>query len=183
MLQALSAKETNKSTLHKFGYGPTDKTGVYQSKHPMLENITVILLNELSDQPYNAYFKFFANKKNAKRTAFKVLLQQPLSSDLFHIIRDLWCQWFKKGGDRMDNYELTPEETAEMDQLWLAKMPVKMRLAGLNTEEVMASFDPQQRLAGLDPQQRLAGLDPKEVLINMDLKKVKKILHELNVQC
>ena len=64
----LSAKTPNEATLKKFAYYPWKKPGVYHSKNTFLEDILLILLNELSDEPHNAWIKCFASKKKEKKS-------------------------------------------------------------------------------------------------------------------
>ena len=44
----ISAKTTKKQTPDRFGYSPTDKAGVYHSRHPLLKSVPLLILNELS---------------------------------------------------------------------------------------------------------------------------------------
>jgi len=59
----ISSKTPRESTLREFAYFPAEKSGVYHSKNTFLENIPLILLNELSNEPHNVWIKCFASKK------------------------------------------------------------------------------------------------------------------------
>ncbi|QTA78289.1 Uncharacterized protein dnl_05100 [Desulfonema limicola] len=56
-----AAKTPRETTLKEFEYFPSEKSGVYHSKNLFLKNIPLILLNELSDKPHNAWIKCFAS--------------------------------------------------------------------------------------------------------------------------
>jgi len=116
----VSAKTTRKATLDRFGYSPTGRAGVYHSRHPLLESVPLLILNELSGEPYNAYIKCFASRIKEKRAAFRTLKGQnigPFSMKLVWLLQGLWKHWFSKGGAPMKQ-ELTPEQVMEMGKMW-----------------------------------------------------------------
>ncbi|MDM8557010.1 hypothetical protein QUF75_19975 [Desulfococcaceae bacterium HSG7] len=148
----ISSKNTRKATLERFDYFPTDKDGVYRSGNPLLQSIPLLMLNDLSDQPHNAYFKCFASRKSQKRAAFKLLNRQHIdrfSMKLYWLIQGLWNKWFSKGGDSMQQEELTPERVMEMGKML--------------GDAYLALLSPEERLAGLKLEDRLAGLSIKEI--------------------
>jgi hypothetical protein len=58
----ICAKTPRRQTLAQFGYEPTQWAGIYQSNKLFLERINLMVLNELSPQPHNVFFKLFANQ-------------------------------------------------------------------------------------------------------------------------
>ncbi len=174
----VSAKTTRKPTLDRFGYSPTDKPGVYQSRHPLLESVPLLSLNELSEEPHNAYLKCFASRIKEKKAAFRTLKDQdtgPFSMKLFWLLQGLWKHWFSKGGEPMKQ-ELTPEQVIEMGKMWgdfyLSNLPPEELLKAVGTEELLKRLGPEERLRGLGPEERLRGLSAEE--IEAYLRKLKK---------
>jgi hypothetical protein len=51
----VSAKTPRKATLHQFGYRQTETPGVYHSVQLLLRRIPLLVLNELRDEPHNAF--------------------------------------------------------------------------------------------------------------------------------
>ncbi len=88
----ISAKTSQAETLSKFGYQPTEQTGVYISQELFLQNIPLLLLNELSNEQHNAFVKLFASRRRAKLAAMESLrvwgLRQ-LKGKLFWLIKGL----------------------------------------------------------------------------------------------
>ena len=151
----VSAKTTVKPTLAKFGYSPTAKGGVYQSRYPLLEAVPLLTLNELSKEPHNAYIKCFASRMQEKRAAFKILEGQndgSFSSQLLWFLQGLLKHWFSKGGAMMQQ-ELTPEQVIEDGKIFgefcLSNLSVEERLKGLKPEDCFKFFKPEERLKGL----------------------------------
>ncbi|TGN99729.1 hypothetical protein PN36_34770 [Candidatus Thiomargarita nelsonii] len=66
----LSAIKPQKSTLKKLGYKSTNLPGIYRSKFQIVRQVILISLNELSNEPYNAFVKCFRDKKNKKRLTY-----------------------------------------------------------------------------------------------------------------
>ncbi len=162
----ISAKTPEKAFLEIFGYVLQDKKGVYHSSNPILRNMPVLLLNELSDEPYNAFIKCFASRMKEKNSAFGTLKKTGIGS--FHvqiqrILQGLWHFWFGMKGEEDMKTELTPEKVAEVGRIWIDAI-----LAGMSAEDIMSKIDiskipPGKRLAGLKPEERLAGLKPEEI--------------------
>ncbi|EDN70526.1 hypothetical protein BGP_3793 [Beggiatoa sp. PS] len=156
----LMAKKTQQETLTRFGYEGTSLQGVYRSHFELARKVVLLSLNELSDEPHNAFIKCFASHKKEKQNAFNTLKRMGLSSftiNLQRFIAGLKSFWFFLKGDNM-KIELTPEMVMEMGKEW-----GDVYLSGMPAEEVLCHFEPQQRLAGLTPAERLAGLKPQEL--------------------
>jgi len=193
----LSAKKPRTETLEKLGYENTELQGVYRSRYEVLNQIVLLSLNELSNQPQNAFIKCFASRLQEKRRAFNTVKRyrwQSMTTQLKWFIAGLWDFWFALKGDDLMNVELTPEEITEMGKMWgqvylsgltieevlnhfetekiMSQFKVEDRLVGLNPEDRLAGLNPEDRLAGLNPEDRLAGLNPIE--IEAYLKKLKQ---------
>jgi len=167
----LISRKTSPKTLTRFGYEGTSIPGVYRSQFELVRKIVLISLNELKDEPHNAFIKCFASYQKEKQKAFSMLKQMDLSSfttQLQWFIVGLKAFWFSsKKGDRM-KIEMTPQMVTEMGKEWgevcLSAMPAKERLAGLTPAEIFAGFTPAERLAGLKPAEILAEFKPTEIL-------------------
>ena len=101
----VSAITPQAETLTQFGYAATDQAGVYRSQETFLRNIPLILLNELSLEQHNAFFKLFASRRKVKLAALETLkgwgLRQ-LQGKLFWLMKGLLNLWFKQGADLME---------------------------------------------------------------------------------
>ncbi|MCP4109525.1 MAG: hypothetical protein GY749_29060 [Desulfobacteraceae bacterium] len=112
----------------------------------MAESIPLLSLNELSDEPHNAFFKFFAGRRKVKQSAFESVKQQGFSSfsrQFRWIVEALLHFWFGLKGDDMD-IELTPEKLVELGKMLegalIPSLSVEERLAGLETEEILSAL-------------------------------------------
>jgi len=173
----LSAKKPHSDTLNNSGYQPTEYPGVYRTQSFLSKRVLLLSLNELSDEPHNAWIKCFASKKKVKEQAvqqLKTLGLISITEEVTWLIGGLKKIWsiFSNGGSKM-KMTFTPEEVTEfgrdLGEVWLARLKPSERLAGLT---------PQERVAGLKPAERLAGLKPAEIEeIENNLKQLKKQVH------
>ena len=166
----LSAKQPQSNRLKQWGYKSTKHRGVYQSQERFLNRIILISLNELADEPHNAWVKCFASHKNEKKKAFARLKQLKsfrMTNFLKGFISGFWQHWFINQGDDM-SIEMTVEQITEMGKFWgntfFSGLTPKERVAGLKPAEVLAEFKPAEVLAEFKPAERVAGLKPAEVL-------------------
>ena len=58
----LSARKPQNSTLKKLGYKSTNLPGVYRSQFRLIRKVVLVSLNELSNEPHNAFIKCFRGK-------------------------------------------------------------------------------------------------------------------------
>ncbi len=141
----MSAKTPCSETLTKFGYEQTVHDGVYRSQNPLLKTIPLISLNELSNEPHNAFVKCFASRKKEKQKAFQLLKEARslMTHQLEWFLSGLWKYWFSKklGEDEMA-VELTPDEVFEMGKMWGSTY-----LSTLKVEDVLPYFKLQDILA------------------------------------
>jgi len=116
------SKTPSQKHLKRTGYKMTGKKGVYKSKHEGWRFITLISLNELSDEKYNAFIKCFASKNKEKKIAFDRLKKIGLTNFtlklqwLFNGLIQLLLTHFK--GDRKMQIDLTPEQVMEIGKFW-----------------------------------------------------------------
>ncbi len=148
----LLAKKPQNSMLKDIGYKNTEYPGVYRSSFRLFKKIILLSLNELSDEPHNAFVKCFASYQQEKEKAFQVLEKyayDSLTTDLKNYINGLKGLWFTlpKGEDM--NLDLTPELITAWGEKW--------------GKSYLAHLKPEERLAGLKPEERLAGLNPEEL--------------------
>jgi len=205
----VSAKTTRKATLDRFGYSQTDKAGVYRSRHPLLESVPLLTLNELSEEPHNAYIKCFASRKQEKRAAFRMLKGSPLSEKLLWFLQGLWKHWFSKGGVFMKQ-ELTPEDVMEMGKMWgdtyLSSLSAEDLVKAVGTEDIVKAVGTEDLvkavgaedfvkavgtedlvkavgteniLKWLKPEDRLRGLRPEERISGLSVKEIEACLRKL----
>jgi hypothetical protein len=180
----LSAKTPAAETLRQFGYKPAEHPGVYRSDNIMLEALPLLVLNELRDEPHNAFVKSFASRYPARKAALETLKGvglQTFPPTVQTMLNLIWRQW-TMNADEME-LEMTPEQIIELSQQWqqmmLASLSPEERLAGLEPEERLAGLEPEERLAGLEPEERLAGLEPEERLAGLAIEEIEAYLRKL----
>jgi len=169
----LSAIKPQTRTRKKWGYHQTKLKGVYYSQDRFLQEIPLISINELSDQPHNAFIKCFATHKNEREKAYKIFEQDSslLNTEAVELyLIGLW-QWFEEG-EKM-NIELTPENVMKLGQkfgkTYLSTLSPETRKAFLSTLPL------EERLAGLKPEERLVGLSRSEIeQLEEQIKKLKQ---------
>jgi len=162
--------QPQKANREQYGYTIHQQPGVYQSDNIAFNHITLISLNELSDELHNAWITCVASKKLKRLQAFNILKSQGfkfISNSFKKFLILLWQRISTIGDDNMAINHLSPKEIEEMTKMWgrdtllsafgeyLADIPAEQRLAGI---------PPEQRLAGIPPEQRLAGVNPSDVL-------------------
>jgi hypothetical protein len=169
----LLAKQPQSETWAKFGYEATAQAGVYGCSHWLLNTIPILSLNELPNEPHNAWVKCFATHRAEKRQAFQLLQQldwQVFTAELEWFVAGLWQYWFNPTtGDDMsqEQLKLTPEQVTEMGKFWWpiyqSKLSVEERLAGLSTEDRLIGLKPEDVLSRFKPEERLRGLSLAEI--------------------
>ena len=167
------SKTPRKTTLEQLGFFETKNKGVYKSNAPLVDRITLITLNELSNEAHNLTWKCFASRKSEIKRAFSGIRENKLGkidTKLEWILDGLW-RVLSMGEDKMKALEideLTPEYLMKAGQEWvdhlLYVLPVEERLKGLK---------PEDRLKGLEPEDRLKGLTSDQ------LKKLKEKLKDI----
>ncbi len=63
----LSAKKPEANILSELGYQATEYPGVYRAQYPIIKNVLLLSLNELSNEPHNLWIKCFASRKKVKK--------------------------------------------------------------------------------------------------------------------
>jgi hypothetical protein len=176
----MSAKTPCDETLTQFGYDKTEHDGVYRSQNILLETIPLISLNELSNEPHNAFVKCFASRKKEKQKAFKLLkgASSLMTHQLEWFLAGLWKHWFSKSGENEMTVELTPEDIAEMGEMWgstyLSTLKVEDVLPYFKPQEILAQFQPKEILSEIDHQQFLKALPLDEIEAYVKQEKMKK---------
>lgn len=157
----VSARTPQRTLLAQFGYVASGLPGVYQSQHQFVSEIDLVVLNELSVEPHNVFFKCFASQKRQRNAAFAVINRLKLwnwSEELWATVSGLQTVFQRLEGDEMKAPVLTPEYLRE-----LGKGMREQIIATLSLEERLAGLAPEDRLAGLAPEERLAGLAPEVI--------------------
>jgi hypothetical protein len=172
----LSAKTPKAKTLRKFGYKPAEQPGVYRSNNIMLEVLPLLVLNELRNEPHNAFVKSFASRYLARKAALETLTGvglQTLPPTVQAVLNLVWRQWTMVKEDEME-LEITPEQIIELGRQWQ-----QMMVASLSPEEVLPYFKPEEIVTYLKPEERLAGLPPEEVLTRLPVEEIETYLRKL----
>jgi hypothetical protein len=116
----------------------TKVPGIYRSRFQLVRHIILISLNELSNEPYNAFVKCFATHRQEKQKAFDSLEQSGLlnssTNELKWFILGLKGLWFTDKGDDM-NLEMTPEQVAQLGKIWGDAF-----LSSLSVEELLENI-------------------------------------------
>jgi len=150
-----SAKKPRTKTLKRLDYVKTQDTGVYRSTMPIFDNILLLALNELSDEPYNAWAKCFASSLKVKKQALnqiKALALKALTSDLNGLLAGLSALWLSLSTGIYVEEEIeyeeapTPEEVIEIGREWEQTF-----LDSLKVEEMLARFEAKEVLSHLKP--------------------------------
>jgi hypothetical protein len=134
------------------------------------------VLNELRDEPHNAFVKSFASRYLARKAALETLKEvglQTLPPTVQTVLNFLWRQWTMVKEGEME-LEITPEQIIELARQWQ-----EMMWTSLSPEEVLSHFKPEERLAGLEPEERLAGLEPEERLAGLPIEEIEAYLRKL----
>ena len=146
-----SAKTPQGATLQAFGYEQTETAGVYRSKMVLVRHVTLIILNQLSPTPYNAFVQCFASQRRVRRAAFQRLLadgQDAFSETLWDFLTGLQNHIQTKEGNMSDiiseDTGLTPEMVIEtgrqIRKAVIARLTPEERLEGLTAETRQALF-------------------------------------------
>ena len=172
----VSSRTPRRATLEKFGWHPADKPGIYKSRNPLAESVTLLLLNELADTPHNAWLRCFASRKQEKKSAFATLMGRGFSSfshQLQWFLEGLLHHWFATGGENMET-EITPD-----DVMWIGKKWQQAVLSGLRPEERLAGLTLKDRLDGLTLRDRLDGLTLRDVLAEFSPEEIEAYLKKM----
>lgn len=114
----LCAKTPTAKRLRTFGYEASPLAGVYANSQELIKHIPLLVLNQLSSEPHNAFVKAFASRPAQKAEAFlKIREQADLSDDLLTYFEVLQTLWSLPEGATMDEV-LTPERVLEIGREW-----------------------------------------------------------------
>lgn len=130
----LLSKTPNTDIMHRFGFEPTEKAGVYAASFPMFGSLRIILLNELTDEPHNAVLKYFASRKQEWKKAFECMERHGLSqsSSEFRLITiGLRGIRMKQSVEDMDLVGLTPEHV-----MGLGRRLIESAIDAMSKEEL-----------------------------------------------
>jgi len=182
----ISSKTPRTAILNAFSYQQTQQTGIYISRQVLSRHVILIVLNELSNKPHNAWIKCFASQKLQKKKAFGVLDVMrlnfmPLAVE--YLLIGLWKLWFNHAGEfKMSTEELTPEILMEWGKIfggsYLARLSPEERLAGLDIEERLAGLDVEERLAGLETEEILSTIDHQQLLAALSVEEIENYLQK-----
>ena len=194
-----------KTTLEKYGYYQTEKVGIYQTDNPLADDLTLILLNKLPPEEYNAFVKLFASRKKEQKVALSMLNKGVIKKVSFRIasfVQGIAKVLSLKEDIKMEQLEITPEDVIDLGErlmrCYVENLPIEERLAGLQPEErlvglspkevlrlykpeeILLTYRPEELLAGLQPEERLVGLQPEERLVGLTREEIEAYLQKLD---
>ena len=174
----LSAKTPRPALLKLYGYEPTEWPGVYQSRALMVNRVGLIVLNELSPTPHNAYVKCFASRKKEQVIAFDTLegLEVSFPTTLLLFLTTLYRLLSQSGELDMIRKGIKGEDLlkwGEQLQELLVSLSIKQRLEGIQPAEVLSHYQTDEVLSHY--QTELAQRE-QEVARQMMLKNWQQIL-------
>jgi len=162
----VSAHTPRAAHLQAWDYRVSEQSGVYVSSLPLLKQVVLLVLNELSDAPHNDFVRLFASRQKVRGAALQTLFRQPLvrwPAQFWALLFSLQRMYKVEGADM--RREITVEEVLEIGE--------EMR------RQVIASAAPEERLVGLAPEERLVGLAPEERLAGLKPEELHALLHQL----
>ena len=169
----LSAKTPLTKTLQRFGYTEEQHRGVYQSNLPLLENVTLLVLNDLQNTTNNSWLKLFASRRQQKQQA-ATLLQDAGTAQrnyrLYNFLNGLSNIFFLDQEERIMALDIRPEDVSEFGRIFI---PAGVKFwTDEEKMQVLSQLKPEERLQGLKPEERLQGLDTEQqqVLLQLLLK-------------
>jgi len=136
----LCAKTPQARRLADFEYTATDLPGVYHSTNRYVEHVTLLVLNQLRAEPWNALVKTFASRRSEKNKAF-VLLQEAwqLPLELSMMLDGLQTIWAVAEEIKMSE-ALTIERVMQ-----IGKESKRLLLRHLSPEELDAYLSPDYK--------------------------------------
>ncbi len=170
----ISSKTPLEETKKKFGFTIKLYDGIYESTNIFAQNITLIVLNELNDQPYNMMIKLFASHKKTKLSALKFLLKQGFSKlpeNIHNIIVKTITYWESTGEYTMEDIQ---NSMTEEDRAMMANFFVRFA----TPKKILAEFSTEERVAGLNPEEIFKLYNPKEIIDCFDREELKRLLNE-----
>jgi hypothetical protein len=169
----ISAIEPQKANREQYGYHIKVQPGVYQSDNIAFNHITLISLNELSDELHNSWITCLASKKMKRLKSFQMLQAQGfqfISAPFRWFLLELW-QRISIQGDFDMALKLSSQDIKEIGQFWgsSAFTPEDFKnmldtLPPQKRKDYFATFPPEERLADVKPEERLAGMTPTDVM-------------------
>ncbi len=160
-----SAKTPSRKTLEKYGYMPSNKAGIYRGNHNPLKILTLISLNELANEPYNALYRLFGSRKKEKIKALTWLLHDGIAAlpeKIIVFILRIARLLLRGGGE--ENMGLSPEEKSLfsefLNDVIIPNMPpedlfknVKERLEGVPVKKWLEGVPLKEMLEGHAPEE------------------------------
>jgi hypothetical protein len=170
----LCAKTPQPDRLATFGYRVTDLPGVYRSDNIYVAHITLLVLNELRDEPHNALVKAFASRPAEKAKAFGLLRRfWQLSAELLLMLEVLQTIWSLPEGATM-NEILTPERVMAIGEEWK-----RIFLSHVSPEDLDAYLNPEYKDAIL----KAGKIETIERILQRRLGEIPAIVRDRLSQC
>ena len=172
------SKTPEEKTLNKLGFEPTDIEGVYQSNDKIMQHLSLISLNDLSNAHYNLLIKLFSSKKKQKIAALKKILFfgiKQLSQGLIDVILKIIGFWNETGEYTMQNMkkDFTPELFGDVNE-----EVIDFFIYLFRPEKLIQRFKPEDRLKGLKPEDRFKGLKIEDRLNGLSIEEIEQFLQK-----
>ncbi len=167
----ISSKTPHSNRLQDWGYDKTELPGVYQSHSLLVNRVRLLVLNQLSAAPYNAFVKVFASRQDEKEVAFRQ----------FDQVRNLEArtQSFLRGLREVVEVEEDSNMTVVVTPEYLIRRGEELTravLEMLTPAERLAGLKPEERVAGLQPEERIVGVEPDELLSLISIEDIEAYL-------
>ena len=175
----------NAETLQYYNYQEAEHPGVYRTDRDFIKEIAVVALNDLRDEPHNAYVKLFASRKGVKRRAISQLKKMGVFAaftELSEFVYAMAQVLFKE--ERMDlredehlDAEVLIEIGREMAKAYFNHMMAQEEIPDWG-EQFLASLPPERRMAGLPPEQRMAGLPSELRTAGLEVEELQDLIKQ-----
>jgi hypothetical protein len=178
----LSSKTPRKKTLQETGYYTTDIKGIYKSNLPLFSEITLLSLNDLSDEPQNIPLKLFASHRHQMQNAYQAIQENKLpemTKKLGWLFRGFWAIILGRGKKKMETdmdeltAEMLEEEGREWGSFWMANLSAEEKLKNVSVEEKLKDVSAKDLIEKLITDDNISDL-PLEI-INALKNKIKDL--------
>jgi len=181
----VSAKTPSIETLSKLNFEKTYIKGVFEPKVRVLKPLSLVSLNDLSEERYNLWIKLFSSKKKQKLSALQKILAldlKKISQELIMTVFKIIAFWLKTGEISMQQIEkqvsrIEVDDLAEdAAVLFFTLVKPECWVNRLKPEDIIPQFKPKDVIPQFKPEDLLKELDVDTIEKYLDkLKKQKKL--------
>ena len=184
----ISAKTPNKKTLSKLSFVKTTIKGLYAPKDKLLKPLSLITLNDLSEEHYNLWIKLFSSKKKHKLSALQKLLSldlKKMSQELITILFKIIAFWLKTGEINMQTVQKNVSQemlngiSEDVVELFFSLINPERIIRRFKPEDVIPQFKPEDVITQFKPEDVIPKFKPEERLKGLDIEDIEKYLQQL----